>query len=153
MGFKNFYGIVGFILLLLLSSGLCTFRTRSLNSKRPRRSAVTSRDSVEDISKITTTGWENVHIKLESRVAGLPTWVDQKASNTRQCLRMCWLYSACAAVTFTLSQHRCLLYSSDSAPNVYRTLPEKGSMAVDMRNAGITSGVNRLHLGEKGHTL
>ena len=82
-----------------------------------------------------TAGWENVRVLPDRKVASLKTWVDQTSSNARECIRMCWLYSACSALTFTLDERRCQLYQTDGDRHVYRTVPDRGSLAVDMRTA------------------
>ncbi|GFR73495.1 hypothetical protein ElyMa_000406700 [Elysia marginata] len=79
--------------------------------------------------------WENLHIAYDSRVAGLETWVNLKASNANQCFRMCWLFTACSAVTFNFDQQRCLLHPLPEDDYLYRTAPEIGSLAADFKDA------------------
>ncbi|GFO07402.1 sushi, von Willebrand factor type a, egf and pentraxin domain-containing protein 1 [Plakobranchus ocellatus] len=86
-------------------------------------------------SRLHTGGWKNLVINYDSRVIGSETLVDQTASNARQCLRMCWLFRACSAVTFQLEQRRCLLYQREEGHQGYTTVSEAGSLAVDMKEA------------------
>ncbi|RUS85788.1 hypothetical protein EGW08_006417, partial [Elysia chlorotica] len=76
-----------------------------------------------------TKGWQNTHIKLNSRVTGLQTWVDQKVLNVRQCVRLCWLFAACS------DEQRCELHHMDGDRSEYSTVAKTGSLAVDMRDA------------------
>ena len=79
-------------------------------------------------------GWRDLSVTYQARVSGLDTSVDQKASNTRECIRMCWLFSACSAVTFILDHQRCLLYSTDED---VKTVFERSSLAVDLRDVKV----------------
>ncbi|RUS85786.1 hypothetical protein EGW08_006415 [Elysia chlorotica] len=90
-------------------------------------------------------GWTGVSIDSGRRVIGAQTLVDLSASNTRRCLRMCWLFQACAAVTFTLSRQRCQLFVlSGSAADAYRLAVDSSSESADMRRAQINSVLNPL---------
>ncbi|GFR84906.1 sushi, von Willebrand factor type A, EGF and pentraxin domain-containing protein 1 [Elysia marginata] len=85
-----------------------------------------------------TEGWTGVSVDNDRRVIGAETFVDLTASNARQCLRMCWLFRACAALTFTLVQKRCQLFVlSGSDVGAYRLSVQAGSQSVDMRRAKI----------------
>ena len=90
-------------------------------------------------SHVDTTGWQELRVTPSSQVVGLETWVDQEVSSARHCLRLCWLFSACSAVTIKLNQRRCYLYRIGRHRQVYRTRHERGSLAVDMRDARIVA--------------
>ncbi|GFO23122.1 hypothetical protein PoB_004962700 [Plakobranchus ocellatus] len=89
----------------------------------------------KSLSSVSTEGWQSLHLIYDRRVDGHHIWVDQTVSNSRQCLRMCWLFCACSAVTFKAEQQRCLLYQLEEDLKAYRTVREPGSLAVDMRKA------------------
>ena len=94
----------------------------------------------ELITPVDTVGWEGLQIKPDSRVAGLETSVDQTASNARQCIRLCWLFSACSSLTYVSNLRRCLLYLTDGGDRYdFRTVSERGSVAVDMGAAKMVS--------------
>ena len=84
---------------------------------------------------INTKVWSGLQIQYGSKVTGSDTWFVQKVSNLQQCLRTCWLYRACASVTFVFKKQKCLLYKVDDGFGNYRTVSDPGSVAIDMRSA------------------
>ncbi|GFR87209.1 sushi, von Willebrand factor type A, EGF and pentraxin domain-containing protein 1-like, partial [Elysia marginata] len=90
-------------------------------------------------------GWKDVHVHPGSRVVDLPTWVDLRVPNVKSCMRMCWLYSACSALTFSLDQRRCQIYRTDDGDKEdFETEPLDGSVAMDMSSA--TADLSKGHL-------
>ncbi|GFO27604.1 hypothetical protein PoB_005410900 [Plakobranchus ocellatus] len=88
---------------------------------------------IHAISDRYPSGWENINIDVHRKVDGFQSFVDLKATNSRKCIRMCWLFRTCSAVTFSLEQQRCLLYQMEKDHEAYRTVRARGSLAVDMR--------------------
>ena len=81
--------------------------------------------------------WTGLDIRFANRVVDSHTlWVDQDASNLQLCIRMCWLFHACVAVTFNSPKQRCILHRSDGGS--YRTVMDPYSIAVDLRYAKMT---------------
>ncbi|GFR73983.1 sushi, von Willebrand factor type A, EGF and pentraxin domain-containing protein 1 [Elysia marginata] len=92
---------------------------------------------VQGSAVINTIAWEHVNVKPGNRVIGRQALVDQKAPNTRACMRMCWLYTACSALTYTLNERKCQLYQAHGDRNVFNTVYSDGSLAVDMKTAKV----------------
>ncbi|GFR77882.1 sushi, von Willebrand factor type A, EGF and pentraxin domain-containing protein 1 [Elysia marginata] len=85
-----------------------------------------------------TEGWTGVSVDNDRQVISAQSLADLSASNARRCLRMCWLFRACSALTFTLGQKRCQLFVlSGSDVGAYRLSVQAGSQSVDMRRAKI----------------
>ena len=139
----NFYRLTAMLVVVLFSLSHMTASTVRRNwsvnliGYGSTLLAMTAMLKTQGISAINTIGLENIRLQRERKVAGLPSWVDQKVSNAEGCIRMCWLYSACSAATFTQNEQRCQLYQTDRYRQIYRTEFRKGSLAVDMRDARI----------------
>ena len=97
------------------------------------------------VSGMSIIGWTGVSLVSERRVIGAQTLVDLTAANTRQCLRMCWLFRACSALTFTFKQQRCELFvlSSLTDPGAYRLAVDREGQSADMRTARMDSSLVR----------
>ncbi|GFR98090.1 sushi domain-containing protein 1-like isoform X3, partial [Elysia marginata] len=94
-----------------------------------------------------TMGWHHVRLHPGSRVVDLPTWVELRVPNARACVRMCWLYSACSALTFSSDQRVCQIYRTDGDHAGIRTETLSGSLAVDMSTARIDSNQRNFRYG------
>ncbi|GFO36791.1 hypothetical protein PoB_006329600 [Plakobranchus ocellatus] len=93
-----------------------------------------------------TLGWTGVTINNGYRVTNADAWVHLKTSNIRQCLRMCWLFRACAALTFLRASQSCQLYRlSITDATAYSVEADGDGVSVDMRQASMDVQMKKLY--------
>ncbi|GFR70483.1 CUB and sushi domain-containing protein 1, partial [Elysia marginata] len=89
---------------------------------------------------VSTARWSGIRVDINRRVIGGQTLVDLTVSNIRQCIRMCWLFKACDALTFTLNLRRCQVFAlTGSGHGAYTLAVGTGRQSIDMRSAEINT--------------
>ena len=110
--------------------------------------------TTEAFRSISTRGWNGLSFDHDKRFTGTQSCVNLSHMNARRCVRLCWLYRACTALTFIPSHQRCELHRLDKAKDdVYTTEVNKGSFTVDMRRVTLASQRVSTHLLYRGMIL
>ena len=92
------------------------------------------------LSTLSIKGWNGLSFDHRSRFTGAQPWVNLDHMNARRCVRLCWLFRGCTALTFIPSLQRCQLHRLDKTKdNQYKTEINQGSLTVDMRRVTMAS--------------
>ncbi|GFS21085.1 hypothetical protein ElyMa_003329800 [Elysia marginata] len=87
-----------------------------------------------------TEGWSGVNFNHGKRFTNARAWVSVVQPNVRRCVRLCWLFRTCTALTYIPNSKECRLHRLDrSKSDLFTTVAAEGKVVVDMRRVAMSS--------------